>query len=59
MLLVPRTTECVEGISINALGFAGSLVVRDAAQMETIRQLGPFEVLRRVAREPRSGVSSE
>jgi len=27
--------------------------------METIRQLGPFEVLRRVAREPRSGVSSE
>jgi sulfate adenylyltransferase (ADP) / ATP adenylyltransferase len=58
MLLVPRTTECVEGISINALGFAGSLVVRDAAQMDTIRRLGPFEVLRRVAREPRSGVSS-
>lgn len=52
MLLVPRTTECVEGISINALGFAGSLVVRDAEQMDTIRQLGPLEVLRRVAREP-------
>ncbi|NRO95919.1 phosphorylase [Paraburkholderia sp. NMBU_R16] len=58
MLLVPRTTECVEGISINALGFAGSLVVRDAAQLDTIRQLGPLEVLRRVARAPRSGVSS-
>jgi len=52
MLLVPRTTECVEGISINALGFAGSLVVRDAAQLDTVRQLGPLEILRRVAREP-------
>lgn len=58
MLLVPRTTECVEGISINALGFAGSLVVRDAGQMDTIRRLGPLEVLRRVARGPRSSVSS-
>lgn len=52
MLLVPRTTECAESISINALGFAGSLVVRDAGQLETIRRLGPLEVLRRVAREP-------
>lgn len=51
MLMVPRTTECVEGISINALGFAGSLVIRDAGQMDTIRQLGPLDVLRRVARE--------
>lgn len=52
MLLVPRTTECVEGISINALGFAGSLVVRDAEQLDAIRRLGPLEVLRRVACEP-------
>lgn len=52
MLLVPRTAEHVDGISINALGFAGSLFVRDAAQLDTIRQLGPMTALRRVAREP-------
>ena len=49
MLLVPRSSECVEGISVNALGFAGSLFVRDAAQMEVIRRLGPMSVLQRVA----------
>jgi sulfate adenylyltransferase (ADP) / ATP adenylyltransferase len=49
MLLVPRYSECVEGISVNALGFAGSLFVRDAAQMEVIKRLGPMSVLKRVA----------
>jgi ATP adenylyltransferase len=49
MLLVPRATECVEGISVNALGFAGSLFVRDEAQMRIIEKLGPMTVLQRVA----------
>jgi len=48
MLLVPRSVEHVEGVSINALGFAGSLFVRDDAQMGTIRRLGPMTVLQRV-----------
>jgi ATP adenylyltransferase len=48
MLLVPRSMEHVEGVSINALGFAGSLFVRDDAQMRTIRKLGPMTVLQRV-----------
>lgn len=49
MLLVPRSAECVEGIAVNALGFAGSLFVRDEAQMRTIAELGPMTVLRRAA----------
>lgn len=49
MLLVPRSEERVEGVSINALGFAGSLFVRDAAQMKAIERLGPMAALQRVA----------
>ncbi|CAE6833807.1 hypothetical protein R69746_06611 [Paraburkholderia aspalathi] len=49
MLLVPRSSERVEGISVNALGFAGSFFVRDAAQMDVIKRLGPMTVLQRVA----------
>jgi len=49
MLLVPRAAEHVAGISINALAFAGSLFVRDAAQMETVAALGPMAVLRQAA----------
>ena len=49
MLLVPRSTERVEGVSVNALGFAGSLFVRDAAHLELIERLGPMNVLQRVA----------
>lgn len=49
MLLVPRHSECVEGISVNALGFAGSLFVRDEAQLQVVKRLGPMSVLQRVA----------
>jgi ATP adenylyltransferase len=48
MLLVPRFMEHVEGVSVNALGFAGSLFVRDEAQMRAIRKLGPMTMLQRV-----------
>lgn len=49
MLVVPRTTECVEGISVNSLGFAGSFFVRNAAQWQTLAQLGPMAALERVS----------
>jgi ATP adenylyltransferase len=49
LLLVPRSRECFEGISINALGFAGALLVRNAAQLELLRTHGPMTALRHVA----------
>jgi ATP adenylyltransferase len=48
MLLVPRTCEHADSISVNALGFAGSLFVKDQAQMGLIRQRGPMAVLQAV-----------
>jgi ATP adenylyltransferase len=49
MLLVSRTREHFGTISVNALGFAGSLFVRDAAEMDALRAAGPMSVLRAVA----------
>ncbi|MBW9103152.1 ATP adenylyltransferase family protein [Paraburkholderia phenoliruptrix] len=49
MMLVPRRAEVAEGIAVNALGFAGSLFVRNDMQMQTIRELGPMTLLLRVA----------
>jgi ATP adenylyltransferase len=49
MLLVPRSKEFFDRISVNALGFAGSLFVRDARQMKAVEDHGPMTVLRRVA----------
>jgi sulfate adenylyltransferase (ADP) / ATP adenylyltransferase len=49
MLLVPRSQESYAGISVNALGFAGSLFVRDHAQLEQLREIGPMTVLEQVA----------
>ena len=45
MLLVPRRQERYESISVNALGFAGSLYVRNAAELELVRRAGPMNVL--------------
>jgi len=49
MLAVPRSRERFDSISVNALGFAGSLFVRDAAEMERLREAGPMSVLKEVA----------
>ncbi len=49
MLAVPRSRERFESISVNALGFAGSLFVRDAAAMQRLREAGPMRVLKEVA----------
>jgi hypothetical protein len=49
MLLVPRSRDSALGVSVNALGFAGALLVRDHAQMVAVVDLGPMTVLRRVA----------
>ena len=49
MLLVPRSREFFESISINSLGFAGALLVRNDEQMERVKNCGPMTVLRKVA----------
>jgi ATP adenylyltransferase len=49
MLLVPRSREFFRGISINALGFAGALLVRDETQLRELRQAGPFAALEATA----------
>jgi ATP adenylyltransferase len=49
MLLVPRSQEHFGTISVNALGFAGSLFVRDQAEMDALRATGSMSVLRAVA----------
>jgi len=49
MLLVPRSRERFESISLNALAFAGALLVRDEHQMAALKQHGPMTALKHVA----------
>jgi ATP adenylyltransferase len=49
MLLVPRSTDYFDSVPVNALGFAGSLFVRDEAQMEVVKRAGPMAVLKAVS----------
>lgn len=49
MLLVPRAREHFDSISVNALGFAGSLFVRNDDQLEAVKRAGPMQVLKTVA----------
>lgn len=51
MLLVPRSKEFVEDISINSLAFAGSFFVRSEEQLERLKSFGPLKALRSVAIE--------
>ncbi len=46
---MPRAREHFDSISVNALGFAGSLFVRDEAQLAAVKRAGPMAVLRAVA----------
>lgn len=49
MLVVPRSCERCEGMSVNALGFAGSMFVRDRSEIEKVRKIGPLSMLKTVA----------
>lgn len=50
MLIVPRDRECFESISVNSLGFAGALLVRNKEQLERLKEYRPMNVLKSVAR---------
>jgi ATP adenylyltransferase len=52
MLAVPRVAEFFHGVSVNALGFAGSLFVKDRTQLDLIAAHGPMRMLRAVAGHP-------
>jgi ATP adenylyltransferase len=49
MLFVPRTRAHWRGIPVNALGFAGALLVHDRDQLSQVREAGPMRLLRGVA----------
>jgi sulfate adenylyltransferase (ADP) / ATP adenylyltransferase len=53
LLLVPRSHECFEGISINALGFAGAFLVKHLSQLEIWRRQGLMTALERVSLPPK------
>ncbi len=46
MLVVPRSREHFDSVSVNSLGFAGALLVRNEAQLERLRRVGPMTALR-------------
>lgn len=48
MCIVPRSQEGFGGISINSLGFAGALLVKNAAQLARLNEIGPMTILTEV-----------
>ncbi|MFE4107609.1 ATP adenylyltransferase family protein [Almyronema epifaneia] len=48
MMIVPRSQESYQSIPVNALGYAGSLLVRNQQQMQQLKQLGAVNLLCKV-----------
>lgn len=46
MLLAPRSQDRCQGIGVNGLGYAGSMLVRNTDEFALLRELGPLELLR-------------
>ena len=49
LVVVPRVREAVGAVSVNALGYAGSLFAGSEAELEEVRRIGPCALLRAVA----------
>ncbi|BAY76812.1 Ap4A phosphorylase II [Nostoc linckia NIES-25] len=49
MLIVPRSQEHFHTISVNSLGFAGALLVKNAEEMQLLKDEGPMTILKSVA----------
>ena len=50
LMVVARSTERFNGVSVNALGFAGSLFAKDARELAVLSAARPLEVLAAVSR---------
>ncbi|WP_066426637.1 phosphorylase, partial [Anabaena sp. 4-3] len=49
MLIVPRSQEKFQTISINSLGFAGAMLVKNPSEMQLLKQQTPINILTQVA----------
>ena len=49
MMIVPRRQEKYADISVNSLGFAGSLLVKNKEELTQLKALGPMQLLSQVA----------
>jgi sulfate adenylyltransferase (ADP) / ATP adenylyltransferase len=49
MLIIPRSQESYQKISVNSLGFAGSLFVKNQASFDLLKELTPIKLLSKVA----------
>ncbi len=49
MMVIPRSQDQVSGISLNSLAYAGTLLVKDAAQLEQVKQMRPMTLLNQAA----------
>ena len=45
MVVVPRSRETSGPVSVNSMGFAGSLFVRSQAELNYIKEQGPLRIL--------------
>lgn len=50
VMIVPRRQDHYLGISVNSLGFAGSLLVKNQIQMDQLKQIGPMALLKEVSK---------
>lgn len=48
MMVVPRSQEKYAGISVNSLGFAGSLLVKSHEKLSQLKAIGPMQLLLQV-----------
>ncbi|MFK8186562.1 MAG: DUF4922 domain-containing protein [Phormidesmis sp.] len=49
MMIVPRVQEKYASISVNSLGFAGSLLVKHQASLTELKAIGPIQLLQQVS----------
>ncbi|MEL6488819.1 MAG: DUF4922 domain-containing protein [Cyanobacteria bacterium J06621_3] len=54
MMIVPRIREKHEQISVNSLGFAGTLLVKERKQLAQLQSFGPMQLLQFVSGKPAS-----
>jgi sulfate adenylyltransferase (ADP) / ATP adenylyltransferase len=52
MMIVPRSQAEYSSIAVNSLAFSGALLVRNAEQLDTLKQLRPLNFLKNVAVMP-------
>jgi len=56
MFIVKRVSDSLRGLSVNSVGYAGSILVKGDQELLTLKEIGPMTLIEQLADSQKSNL---